>query len=395
MRLPVFALIAFAVALLLTDGCIYRQLKGIGKRWLMVAHVVVSVIVYAILIAVVCFAKSTLGGSAFDCMMWGLFALISVSAAKLIYMASWGISLLPRLWQKKCWKRCRLVGAIVGILVFFTMWWGAIITPRQLDVVDVELQFDRLPRDFDGYRVLQVSDLHVGTYGQSTGIVENIVEQINAQHADLVVFTGDIVNRETDEILPFVSILKQIKAKDGVISILGNHDYGDYYKWTSESAKKANMDKLVRIQRDSLGWNLLRNEHFFLKHGSDSIAVIGVENWGEPPFPTYGDLGKAYPDVNDSTFKLLLSHNPKHWDEVVSKTSNIDLTLSGHTHAMQMMLSLGSVKLSPSVFRYKHWQGLTEDDGKKLYVNIGTGEVGIPMRIGATPELTVFTLKRK
>ena len=102
------------------------------------------------------------------------------------------------------------------------------------------------------------------------------------------------------------------------------------------------------------------NEHFFLKHGSDSIAVIGVENWGEQPFPTYGDLGKAYPDVNDGTFKLLLSHNPKHWDEVVSKTSNIDLTLSGHTHAMQMMLSLGSVKLSPSVFRYKHWQGLTE-----------------------------------
>lgn len=380
---------------MLTDVCIYRQLKGIGKRWLTAAHIAVSVIVYAILIAVACFAKSTLDGSAFDCMMWGLFALISVSAAKLIYMVSWGISLLPRLWKRKGWKRCRLVGAVIGVLVFFTMWWGAIITPRQLDVVDVELQFDRLPRDFDGYRVLQVSDLHVGTYGQSTGIVENIVEQINAQHADLVVFTGDIVNRETDEILPFVSILKQIKAKDGVISILGNHDYGDYYKWPSELAKKANMDKLVSIQRDSLGWNLLRNEHFFLKHGSDSIAVIGVENWGEPPFPTYGDLGKAYPDVNDGKFKLLLSHNPKHWDEVVSKTSNIDLTLSGHTHAMQIMLNLGSVKLSPSVFRYKHWQGLTEDEGKKLYVNIGTGEVGIPMRIGATPELTVFTLKRK
>lgn len=310
-------------------------------------------------------------------------------------MVSWGISLLPRIWKRKGWKRCRAVGAVIGILVFFTMWWGAIVTPRQLDVVDVELQFDRLPRDFDGYRVLQVSDLHVGTYGESTGIVENIVEQINAQHADLVVFTGDIVNRETDEILPFVSILKQIKAKDGVVSILGNHDYGDYYKWPSAAAKQANMDKLVRIQRDSLGWNLLRNEHFFLKHGSDSIAIIGVENWGEPPFPTYGDLDKSYPDVNDSTFKLLLSHNPKHWDEVVSKTTNIDLTLSGHTHAMQMMLSLGRVKLSPSVFCYKHWQGLTEDEGKRLYVNIGTGEVGIPMRIGATPELTVFTLKRK
>ncbi len=395
MRLPVFALLAFAVALVLTDACIFRQLKGIGKRWLTTAHVAVSAIVYVILIAVACFAKSTLGGSAFDCMMWGLFALISVSAAKLIYMVFWGISLLPRICKRKGWRCCRTVGAVLGILVFLVMWWGAIVTPRQLDVEEVELQFDNLPRDFDGYRVLQVSDLHVGTYGESTGIVKNIVDEINAQNADLVVFTGDVVNRETNEINPFIPILKQIKAKDGVISILGNHDYGDYYKWPSEAAKKENMDRLVSIQRDSLGWNLLRNEHFFLKHGNDSIAVIGVENWGEPPFPTYGDLAKAYPDVNDGAFKLLLSHNPKHWDEVVSKTTNIALTLSGHTHAMQMMLSLGKLKLSPSVFRYKHWQGLTEDGGKKLYVNIGTGEVGIPMRIGATPELTVFTLKCK
>lgn len=159
--------------------------------------------------------------------------------------------------------------------------------------------------------------------------------------------------------------------------------------------QKANFDRLISIQRDSLGWTLLLNEHIFLRQGGDSIAVIGVENWGEPPFPTYGDLGKAYPDVNDSRFKLLLTHNPKHWESIVSKQSNIDLTLSGHTHAMQMMLSVAGIKLSPSVWKYQHWQGLSNEDGKMLYVNIGTGEVGIPMRIGATPEITVFTLKRK
>lgn len=221
------------------------------------------------------------------------------------------------------------------------------------------------------------------------------MKEINAQHADLVVVTGDIVNRKTDEINPFIPTLRQIKAKDGVISILGNHDYGDYYKWSSAADKKANLDRLVSIQRDSLGWTLLLNEHIFLRQGGDSIAVIGVENWGEPPFPTYGDLGKAYPDVNDSRFKLLLTHNPKHWESIVSKQSNIDLTLSGHTHAMQMMLSVAGIKLSPSVWKYQHWQGLSNEDGKMLYVNIGTGEVGIPMRIGATPEITVFTLKRK
>ena len=303
--------------------------------------------------------------------------------------------MIPRLRQSRAMRKWRIAGIAIGAAVLLTMWWGAIVTPRQLEVNNVTITSANLPAAFDGYRILQVSDLHTGTYGNRTTIVESIVKEINAQHADLVVVTGDIVNRKTDEIKPFIPTLRQIKAKDGVISILGNHDYGDYYKWSSAADKKANLDRLISIQRDSLDWTLLLNEHIFLRQGGDSIAVIGVENWGEPPFPTYGDLGKAYPDVNDSRFKLLLTHNPKHWESIVSKQSNIDLTLSGHTHAMQMMLSVAGIKLSPSVWKYQHWQGLSNEDGKMLYVNIGTGEVGIPMRIGATPEITVFTLKRK
>lgn len=334
----------------LTDVSIYKQLRKLGHRWLTTAHIAVSAIIYIVLAVIAAFAKSQAGEEFFIMMMWGLFSAISISAAKLIYMPFYAISMLPRLRQSRAMRK---------------------------------------------WRILQVSDLHTGTYGNRTSIVESIVKEINAQHADLVVVTGDIVNRKTDEINPFIPTLRQIKAKDGVISILGNHDYGDYYKWSSAADKKANLDRLISIQRDSLGWTLLLNEHIFLRQGGDSIAVIGVENWGEPPFPTYGDLGKAYPDVNDSRFKLLLTHNPKHWESIVSKQSNIDLTLSGHTHAMQMMLSVAGIKLSPSVWKYQHWQGLSNEDGKMLYVNIGTGEVGIPMRIGATPEITVFTLKRK
>ncbi len=395
MRLPILALLLFAAAMALTDVSIYKQLRKLGHRWLTTAHIAVSAIIYIVLAVIAAFAKSQAGEEFFIMMMWGLFSAISVSAAKLIYMPFYAISMLPRLRQSRAMRKWRIAGIAIGAAVLLTMWWGAIVTPRQLEVNNVTITSANLPAAFDGYRILQVSDLHTGTYGNRTSIVESIVKEINAQHADLVVVTGDIVNRKADEINPFIPTLRQIKAKDGVISILGNHDYGDYYKWSSAADKKANLDRLISIQRDSLGWTLLLNEHIFLRQGGDSIAVIGVENWGEPPFPTYGDLGKAYPDVNDSRFKLLLTHNPKHWESIVSKQSNIDLTLSGHTHAMQMMLSVAGIKLSPSVWKYQHWQGLSNEDGKMLYVNIGTGEVGIPMRIGATPEITVFTLKRK
>lgn len=393
MRIPIFALLLLVAVMALTDVSIYKQLRKLGHRWLTTAHIAVSAIFYVVLAVIAYFAKSQASDEFFMVMMWSLYTAISIATAKLLYMIFWAVSLLPKVWRRKPWRGCRIAGVAVGTLVFATLWWGALVTPRQIDVNQMEVKSDKLPKGFDGYRILQVSDLHVGTYGKSTAIVERIVDEINAQHADLVVFTGDIVNRKTDEIKPFISTLKQIKAKDGVISILGNHDYGDYYKWPSEEAKKANLASLACIQCDSLGWTLLRNEHLTLRHGGDSIVVIGVENWGEPPFPTYGDLDKAYSDCNDGNFKLLLSHNPKHWDYIVSKQTNIDLTLSGHTHAMQMMLTLGNKKLSPSVWKYKHWQGMTEEDGRRLYVNIGTGEVGVPMRIGATPELTVFTLK--
>ncbi len=238
----------------------------------------------------------------------------------------------------------------------------------------------KLPAAFNGYRIVQFSDLHVGTFGNSQSIPMRLVEKINALKPDLIVFTGDIVNNRSSELIPFIPSLRNLEAKDGIVSILGNHDYGDYAKWKTESAKGT----------ISIGWSALKKtasiggypqRTFLLKNGNDSIAIIGVENWGEPPFSTHGDLNKAYPDINDKHFKLLLSHNPKHWDIEVCHTP-VDLTLSGHTHAMQMVLSVGKWKWSPSAWKYEHWQGLYEKNGKYLYVNIGIGEVGLPIRIG-------------
>lgn len=220
------------------------------------------------------------------------------------------------------------------------------------------------------------------------------MEEINRQNADMVIFAGDIVNRSTSELYPFIPALKQIKARYGVVSVLGNHDYGDYMKWDSEEAYATNIEELVTLQNDSLGWRLLRDQSFDIYAGPDKqkIAIIGVDNWGEPPFKTYGNLQLAYDNLNDSVFKILVSHNPRHWDLEVVKKTNIDLTLSGHTHAMQSMLEIGGKKYSLAAKKYPNWAGLTSENGKYLYVNIGIGEVGVPMRLGATPELTLITL---
>ena len=249
-----------------------------------------------------------------------------------------------------------------------------------------------MPAEFEGYRIAQISDLHVGTYGNDTAFVSSLADRLNALDADLIVFTGDIVNSRAAELVPHAGPLSRISAPDGVLSILGNHDYGDYASWPDAAAKRENMELLKSLQ-GKMGWRLLLNETETLRRGQDSIIVIGVENIGDPPFPVYGSLPKAYPQLSDSVVKILLTHNPAHWvDSIASRPDiNIPFSMAGHTHAMQIEI-LG---WSPAKYRYPTWGGLyTDDDNShKLYVNIGTGTVGFPARVGATPEITLFTLE--
>jgi hypothetical protein len=215
---------------------------------------------------------------------------------------------------------------------------------------------------------------------------------VNALKPDLILFTGDIVNRNTAELKPFVKVLSRLHAKQGVYSILGNHDYGDYEDWSSSKEKAENMQLLKDLQA-KMGWTMLNNAHQALTVGSDTIMLIGVENIGDAPFPTYGNLAEAYPNVGDKHFKILMSHNPAHWTSAIkdNENCNIALTLAGHTHAMQ----IEAFGVSPAYFRYRTWGGMYNDElNHRLYVNIGIGTVGFPARIGATPEITHFTLKR-
>lgn len=325
--------------------------------------------------------------------MWSLFSYLTIYTAKLVFIIFDAISLIPKIWRRKRWKWLTPTGVVLALFCFLSMWYGALITRNSIDVNEVTIEIKGLPKTFDGYRIVQISDFHVGTYGNDTTFVHKIVERVNSLNPDIVFFTGDIVNRHAPELQPFIKNLAQIKAPGGVYAILGNHDYGDYYDWDSPIDKDNDRHQLLSAF-DDMGWDLILNDHRWLVNGNDSIALIGVENIGDPPFHIYGDLQSAYPTTGDSHTKILLSHNPAHWENDIADhpNQNIALTLSGHTHAMQMQMG----NISPASLRYKYWEGLYHDtQGQQLYVNIGLGAVGLPMRIGAAPEITLITLRCK
>lgn len=393
MRLPIILMLVVIMINLLSDYYIWKVLcSRLKKKIYSKIHVVLSVLLLIYLVIIIALPKKSGSDSSLLSLMWMLMTYFSIYLPKYIFILIDIIASIPKLWK---WKRVRaisIIGLLLSILTFGGIWWGALVNRKSVDVVNVELHIPTLSNNFENYKIAQISDLHVGTYQGDTTHLSKMVETINELNVDLVVFTGDIVNRKSDELLLYVDILSKIKAKDGVFSILGNHDYGDYIKWDTEKDYFDNKKLLCDLQTQ-MNWTLLRNQTEFIKRGNDSIAIIGVENIGDPPFPVYGSLIDAYPTLNDSTIKILLTHNPAHWVSEIENNENINiaLTLSGHTHAMQVSV----FGFSPASLRYKTWGGLYVDDfGHNLYVNIGMGTVGIPVRLGATPEVTLFTLKK-
>ena len=257
------------------------------------------------------------------------------------------------------------------------------------------LYFDNLPKAFDGYRITQISDIHCGSFDNYEKIRYG-VELINSQKSDVILFTGDLVNNLANEVHNWKSLFATLQASDGVFSIMGNHDYGDYSSWETPEAKQQNLEHLFQLQKQ-MGWQLLLNEHCYLERNGEKIALIGVENWGHGRFSKYGNLNKAMEGLNIEDFKILMSHDPTHWQEVVlPENKDIQLTLSGHTHGMQCGIEIpGWLKWSPSQYIYKYWGGMYEEDGKYLNVNRGFGYHAFPGRLGVWPEITVIELKTK
>ncbi len=288
-----------------------------------------------------------------------------------------------------------LVAMGIAAVPFGALLYGMYRGKYNFKVLKYQLEFEDLPQAFDGYQITQISDLHSGSFDNRNKIAY-AVNLINQQKSDAILFTGDMVNNKAEEMVPWADMFSGLEAKDGKFSILGNHDYGDYVPWDTEEEKRDNLETLKDLQRN-MGFDLLLNENRYLRRGDDKVALLGVENWGRGGFKKAGSLVKARKGIDQNDFKILLSHDPSHWeDRVIPDDWHYHLTLSGHTHGMQFGIEIpGIVKWSPVKWRYKYWAGVYEEMGQFINVNRGFGFIGYPGRVGIWPEITVITLKKK
>lgn len=424
MRIPIVTILLFIVVGFVCDFFIWKQIardnnrrgssrrkgkrdrgkRSVGRRsgkWPRMVCRVTTALCWILMIVALAWPYRT--ASTIVPKMWLLYTWVTIYCGKAIYLFWCLVEGIPAIWRGKRWQSGRYVGILLALAGCCLLLWGALVNRNRIEVNRVEITSDRIPASFTGFRIVQLSDLHLGTWGSDTTFVSSLVDSVNALRPDLIVFTGDLVNRESSEIEPFITVLARFEAPHGVIAVLGNHDYGMYYDWESEAAERANLKRFVQMEK-RMGWTLLRNQYMYVNRGDDAIAVVGVENWGEPPYPSFGDIDKALHTPLESTMKplgnqwrLLLSHNPEYWDRKLSRYPYADLTLSGHTHAMQVSVSVNGEEYSPAALKYKQWGGLymNEHDPSfgELYVNVGAGTVGMPFRIGATPEITLFILQ--
>lgn len=286
-----------------------------------------------------------------------------------------------------------IAGTVLTLTLFILIVRGIMVGRFDFRVIKETIHFDTLPDAFNGLRMVQISDMHIGSFYRHKDQVNKAMDLVNSLHPDIIVFTGDMVNHVADETNGMGPILEKLHAPLGKFSILGNHDYGDYVKWESEEEKRKNLDRLCAFER-SAGLDLLLNENRIITKDGQQIAIVGVENWGTPPFAQYGYLPDAVKGTENIPFRILLSHDPSHWDEEIVDKTNIQLTLSGHTHGMQFGIRIGDWQWSPVQWRYERWHGLYTHHKQNLYVNRGLGHIGFPGRVGMLPEITLLELRK-
>lgn len=287
-----------------------------------------------------------------------------------------------------------LVGLFSGVLPFIVISYAIFKSVYHFKVYRHKLFFYHLPEAFAGLKIIHISDAHLGSFNKRYQVLDKAVKLINDIHPDYIFFTGDLVNNYAWELVGWHNVFNQLLAKKGKYAVLGNHDYGDYSTWDSKEEKAENLNKIKQFYSD-VGFTLLLNSSVTIEKNNEAIAIIGVENWGKPPFKQYGDLQKALKLVAHVSFKILLSHDPSHWEGEVLHNTNIALTLSGHTHGMQLGFNYKSRIWSPIKYKYKHWAGIYQNNEQYLHVNRGLGWIGFPGRLGMRPEITYLELHSK
>ncbi len=382
--------IFFLVLLLLPDGYLYQYyLRHSNHSLLKKLFWLPSIILLLVLVGFI-FKWDGIDPSFGTYIVCTLCIAIPKSIFSIFHLIGRGISTIIPLLQGHRVSRLSLgANLLIATISGGYLLFGAVKGKEFFQVKEVTFESADLPESFNGYRIIQLSDMHIGSWSKTSKAIRKVVNICNELNPDVTVFTGDLVNSHADELLPFMDDLSQLKAKDGVFSIMGNHDYATYYHWESESERLANIDRLI-VREKQLGWTMLMNEHRFLTRGNDSIVLAGVENSGNPPFPDYGDLDAALRNT-EGKFKVLLSHDPTHWKRNVLPETDVQLMLAGHTHDMQISI----FGLSLAQFIYPEHNGMYYSGNRGLYVNIGIGHVLFPIRLGAWPEITVITLQKK
>ena len=324
---------------------------------------------------------------------WNLFfnAILSID---FIFKIPLTLSLLTGWFFKEIRRPIiHFLGFIISLCLSSSVLYGTIFGEKELITNNVNLELNSLPPAFDGFKILQYSDTHLGSFIVSDRIMKKTSEKVKELNPSVIMFTGDLVNNFGNETDGWDSLFNAINENKKSFAILGNHDYGNYSNWKSDSVKNRNFDEIIN-DHYKFNFILLRNENYKLKLGNDSIFIIGVENWGHAPFPQYANLDKAMLDIPEQSFKILLTHDPAHWESVVKERQDIAVTLSGHTHGMQWGIKKAGITFSPAYFVRKYWGGLYNFGNSFLYVNTGLGMVGVPWRINMPGELTLITLKR-
>lgn len=402
----IFPLIILSIITLVLEYYTFQALKTVSKnKWVRFGFLIASILVYLnFLITALTYDRGNGQTPKFQ-MAMGLLLTFIIPKIFIVLMLfgediyRWIVKLISAISStetKSIPSRRKFISQIalgIAAIPFISFIYGIIQGKYNYKVLKYQLTFDDLPDAFDGVTITQISDIHSGSFTNKEKIQYG-VDLINEQESDYILFTGDIVNNKADEMDEWIPVFSQLKAKSGKYSILGNHDYGDYMDWKNKGDKEKNFQAVKDIHKN-IGFDLLLNEHRFLHKDNDRIALVGVENWGKG-FNQAGDLKKASTGIDKKDFKILMSHDPSHWEYQVKKDEfNYHLTLSGHTHGLQMGIEIpGFFRFSPSQFVYKQWAGLYEEFGRYINVNRGFGYHAFPGRVGIWPEITVIKLKK-
>ena len=388
-------LISLILAIIIPDLFFYHKLsKRTSKNILFALHFLPGVLFIASFLYIRFGLKNTHSFQLTSYLMWLILAFISIYIPKIIYAFFHFFNFSVKKILVKETNLFRYVGLVMGTLALFLILYGGFFTPSNFKLRKVVIEIAELPAAFNGYRIIQFSDFHIGNWDQNYAIMAPISKLMNDQNPDMIVFTGDMVNNFANEANGWEPYFKQLKSKHGNYAIMGNHDYGNYAVWKSQKERDENLRKTKQAIRN-LGFRLLLNENISLKRGSAQMVLIGVEDWGMAPPLKYGDLKKAMRGTEKIPMKILLSHDPSHWDAQVVGRERIPLTLSGHTHGGQLGYRFENSHHSPSSFVFEQWDGLYQKEKQFLYVNTGLGFVGMRLRIGIPPEITLIELRCK